>query len=362
MFLIRISVFLIILFVPLIASGQSSQSGNFEMVKVADGVYAAIRTEPPGLTVNGNSVFIINDDDVVVVDTTLTPGTAKEELAALRKLTSKPVKYVINTHWHDDHIMGNQVYRDAFPGVEFIAHTATRDYLPTTGLSNRKGAMSEQGYPGFIAFLKQQLQENKSVFGGPMDEEERTTYASDIKIAERYMTENPGVEIVLPTITLEDRLTLHRGNRVIDVRYLGRGHTSGDIVVHLPKEGIVIAGDLVIWPVPYVGNPQSHPGEWSATLEKLMALNPTTIVPGHGPVLHDNAYLKLMSRLFTSMKQQVEAAVARGETLEQTRKSVNLDEFQKLFAGDSRIRKSIFSNYIKGSGVAAAFSDASTKK
>jgi glyoxylase-like metal-dependent hydrolase (beta-lactamase superfamily II) len=362
MFLIRISLLLIILLVPLVASGQLGQSGNFEMVKVADGVYAAIRTEPPGLTVNGNSIFILNDDDVVVVDTTLTPGTAKEELAVLRKLTSKPVKYVINTHWHDDHIMGNQVYRDAFPGVEFIAHTATRDYLPTTGLSNRKGALSEQGYPGFIAFLKQQLQENKSVFGGPMDEEERTTYASDIKIAERYMAENPGVEIVLPTITLEDRLTLHRGNRVIDVRYLGRGHTSGDIVVHLPKEGIVIAGDLVIWPVPYVGNPQSHPGEWSATLEKLMALNPTTIVPGHGPVLHDNAYLKLTSRLFASMQQQAEAAVARGETLEQTRKSVNLDEFQKLFAGDSRIRKSIFSNYIKGSGVAAAFSDASTKK
>src|SRR5882672_1607139 len=135
-----ISLFLIILFVPLIASGQSSQSGNFEQVKVADGVYAAIRTEPPGLTVNCNSVFIVNDDDVVVVDTNLTPVTAKEELAALRKLTSKPVRYVINTHWHDDHLMGNQVYRDAFPGVEFIAHNATLAYLPTTGLSNRKGA------------------------------------------------------------------------------------------------------------------------------------------------------------------------------------------------------------------------------
>ena len=358
----RISLFLIILFVPLIVSGQSSQLGNFEMVKVADGVYAAIRTEPPGLTVNGNSVFIVNDDDVVVVDTTLTPGTAKEELAALRKLTSKPVRYVINTHWHDDHLMGNQVYRDAFPGVEFIAHAATRDYLPTTGLSNRKGAMSEQGYPGFIAFLKKQLQENQSVFGGPMDDEERATYASDIKIAERYMAENPGVEIVLPTITLANQLTLHRGNRVIDIRYLGRGHTSGDLVVHLPKEGILISGDLVIWPVPYVGDPQSHPGEWGATLEKLMGLNATNVVPGHGPVLHDNTYIKLMTRLFASMKQQVEAAVARGETLEQTRKSVNLDEFQKLFAGESRMRRNIFSNYVRGAGIAAAFSDASTKK
>ena len=332
------------------------------MVKIADGVYAAIRTEPPGLTVNGNSVFIINDDDVVVVDTTLTPGTAKEELAALRKLTSKPVKYVINTHWHDDHIMGNQVYRDAFPGVEFIAHTATLEYLPTTGLSNRKGAMSEQGYPGFIAFLKEQLQSNKSVFGGPMDDEEKTTLASDIKIAERYMAENPAVEIVLPTITLDNRLTLHRGQRVIDIRFLGRGHTSGDIVVHLPKEGIVIAGDLVMFPVPYVGSPQSHPGDWSVTLQKLLELNATTIVPGHGPILHDDAYVKLMSRLFASLKEQVEGAVARGETLEQTRKSVDLDEFQKLFVGNSRMRRSIFGNYVKGAGIAAAFADATTKK
>ena len=93
-----------------------------------------------------------------------------------------------------------------------------------------------------------------------------------------------------------------------------------------------------------------------------MGLNPAKIVPGHGPVLHDNSYIKLMTRLFASMKQQVEAAVARGETLEQTRKSVNLDEFQKLFAGESRIRRNVFSNYVKGAGLAAAFIDASTKK
>src|SRR6185503_20486291 len=89
---------------------------NFKIVKVGNGVYAAIRTEPPGLTVNANIVFIVNDDDVVVVDTTLTPGTARETIAALKRITNKPVRYVINTHWHDDHIMGNQAYREAFPG------------------------------------------------------------------------------------------------------------------------------------------------------------------------------------------------------------------------------------------------------
>jgi cyclase len=359
MLLARVCLCALMLFSPLIVSGQT---GNFELVKVADGVYAAIRREPPGLTVNANSVLIINEQDVIVVDTTLTPGTAKELLAALRRLTNKPVKYVVNTHWHDDHIMGNQVFRDAFPGVEFIAHARTREYLPTTGLANRKQAMAEGGYPSFIAFLRKQLEKNESVFGGPMNEEERTTYASDIKIAEAYMAENPNVEIVLPTITLEDRLTLHRGSRTIEILYPGRGHTSGDIVVHLPREGVLITGDLVVSPVPYVGNPQSHPGDWSQTLDKLIALHPTAIIPGHGPILHDDSYLKLMARLFASIKQQVDAALARGETLEQTRKSVNLDEFRKLFAGDSRMRRDIFGSYVVGPAIDAAFNDASAKR
>ena len=109
---------------------RRAQTGDFKVTKVAENVYVALRTEPPGLTVNANSVFIINDNDVVVVDTTLTPGSAMEVLSALRKLTNKPVKYVINTHWHDDHVMGNQAFLKAYPGVKFIAHAATRDYLP----------------------------------------------------------------------------------------------------------------------------------------------------------------------------------------------------------------------------------------
>ena len=358
MSLIRLFVIALVLLSPLIVRGQEN---NFELAKVGDGVYAAIRKEPPGLTVNGNSTFIINDDYVVVVDTTLTPGTAKEEIAALRKLTTKPVKYVINTHWHDDHIMGNQAYRDAYTAVEFIAHANTHDYLPATGLNNRKQAMSEQGYPGFIAALKSRLAKNESVFGGPMDEEERATYASDVKIAERYMAENPPVEIVLPTITFTDRLTLHSGKRVIDIRYLGRGHTSGDIVVYLPNERIVVAGDLVMAPVPYVGSPQSHPADWSKTLEKLLALDPATIIPGHGPVLRDQSYVKSLVKLFASIADQVQAAVARGETLEQTRKSVHLTELQQLFAGNSRMRKLIFMNYVAGGGVEAAYLDATSK-
>ncbi len=348
------------LLILLLCSSVLAVEPRFKIVKVAKDVYAAIRTEPPGLTVNANSIFIINKDHVVVVDTTLTPGTARETIAALKSLTNKPVKYVINTHWHDDHIMGNQVYRQTFPGVEFIAHIKTREYLPTTGLANRKAALSEQGYRGFISMLKDSLTKNQSLFGGPMDDEERAGYAGTLEIAERYMAENPGVEIVLPTTTVEDQMTLRRGGRTIEIHYFGRGHTSGDLVVYLPKEKVVIAGDLVMSPVPYVGSPQSHPGEWSKALDKIIELHPRQIVPGHGPVLQDDSQLKTMSRLFATIDEQVKAGVKRGEKLDQIRKAINLDSFRETLAGNSRMKKIIFRSYVVGPAVKAAYLDATT--
>jgi glyoxylase-like metal-dependent hydrolase (beta-lactamase superfamily II) len=194
-----------------------------------------------------------------------------------------------------------------------------------------------------------------------MDQEERDTYQSSAEIAERYMAENPKVQIVLPTTTVQDRLTLQRGKRTIDIRYFGRGHTSSDLVVYLPKEQIVITGDLVVWPVPYVGSPQSHPGDWSKTLDQILMLHPKTIVPGHGPVLRDDSQVKEMSKLFSTIDQQVREAVKRGETLDQIHKTLNLDSFRDYFAGNSRIRKLIFRNYVAGPAVDAAYLDATSK-
>jgi glyoxylase-like metal-dependent hydrolase (beta-lactamase superfamily II) len=352
----RLCLLVLILSTPLVAFGQSEK---FEMVKVADGVYAAIRREPPGFAVESNSVLIICDQDAVVVDAQSNAASTKEVLAAFRKLTTKPVKYVINTHWHDDHVIGNQVYADAFPGVEFIAHARTRAYLPTTGMANRK-KWHEDGLSQFVEQLRSLVRENKNLRGEALTEEERASYLSDIALGEGYMTVPSGFQPVLPTITLEDRLTLHHGGRTIEIRYLGRGHTSGDLVVDLPDERIVVAGDLVVWPVPFIGGDQSHVGDWGATLERLRALGPQVIIPGHGAIMRDDSYVQLLVRLMNSMKQQVESAVARKETLEQTRKNVNLDELRKSFAGDSRMKNMLFDVYVVGPGVESAFRDATT--
>jgi cyclase len=133
------------------------------------------------------------------------------------------------------------------------------------------------------------------------------------------------------------------------------------LVIHLPSEGVLITGDLVVWPIPLIGS-TSYPAAYSATIEKLLTLPANIIVPGHGPVMRDQEYIKLLSRLLISLKEQTAAAVARGETLEQTRKSVDLTEFRRLLAGDSTLKRILFGDYVSGAGVAAAFREATMKQ
>jgi glyoxylase-like metal-dependent hydrolase (beta-lactamase superfamily II) len=339
------------------ASNSALGNGNrgFDVEKLADGVYAVMRREPAGLAVHANNLFIVNEDDVVVVDTSQSLALTKEIIAALRKITTKPVKFVINTHWHDDHYIGNQVYREAFPGVEFIAHAATLTDYPADGVPNRQ--QMKAGIPPLLAKVKELLQQNKNLAGQDLTAEERAAFESDIEWAERYLQEVPTADVILPSIAVTDRLTFTRGKRTIEIRSVGPGHSQADLIVHLPADNIVIAGDLVIWPIPLAGL-KSSIGGWVTALQRIRDLKPAVIVPGHGPLMRDDAYLEQMQGVFRSLKQQVDAAVARGETLEQVRKSVDLADWRATFAAGSQLRAFLFDYYVTGPGVAAAFREA----
>jgi glyoxylase-like metal-dependent hydrolase (beta-lactamase superfamily II) len=125
------------LFVTLAALGPAHarppEPKPYDIVQLAEGVYGFVWRNPAQDPIESNALFIVNDRDVVVVDAGILPSSARRMAAALRQLTSKPVRYVINTHWHDDHHQGNEVYRDLWPQVEFIAHRDTRtDILDKT--------------------------------------------------------------------------------------------------------------------------------------------------------------------------------------------------------------------------------------
>lgn len=352
-----------ILLIALVAgflTQPANPATNFDVQKLADNVYAVVRKDPPGLMVDANNVFVIKDDYVAVVDSNGAPAITREVLAALRRITNKPVHYVVNTHYHDDHIRGNQVYRDAFPGVEFVAHPFARDYLPAQGAANRRAFLKDA--PIFAGQIRQLLKEGTNLVGGEISEEERISLSNDVALADVVLRDGASAETVLPTITVDDHLTLPGKGPVVEIRHPGKGHTAADLIVFLPAERIVVTGDLVVWPIPLVGDPQSHIGAWSGTLNAIRALKPVAVVPGHGPVLRNDEYLFTLETMFASIRQQAAAAVARGESIQQARKTINLDEFRDKLAGQSPVRKLLFSNYVAQPAVASAFREASAAR
>lgn len=333
-----------------LAAAEAPTQPGFRIETLAPGVHAAIRTDPPGLMVDANCLFIVNDTDVVVVDA---PEASAELIAALRKLTDKPVSYLVNTHWHDDHVIGNAAWRAAYPGLRFIAHPSLRDYLPGTGAKNRAGMIA--GAPQAAAQMQAQLDQGKNLAGEPISAEERTSYASDIALVAHYMKVVPGTADVLPELGTAGDLVLQRGQRRIEIRRAGRGHTESDLVVWLPQERILASGDLVVWPVPLVGGEQSHVNDWSASQDALLALNPARIVPGHGPVQQDQSYLHQLRDLFADISRRTADARRQGLDLAAARKAVNLDDWRQRFAGDSPVRNALFRMYVIGPGVQSAW-------
>jgi cyclase len=330
---------------------------NFDVEEIGRGVYAVIRGEPQGLANHSNAMFIVGDSDVIVVDAQFTRLATQEVIGALRTITRLPVAYVINTHWHDDHVFGDQVYADSFPGVRFVAQSNTRDALATAAVENR--ANQWKYGPAAMLHYDSLVRAGKGEDGALMTESEKAAQSSGLRIFNQYLSEASGFRAIPPTVTFEQQLTLSRGGRRIEVRYLGRGHTRGDAIVYLPDDGIVATGDLVVAPIPLAFG--SFIGDWISDLAQIRALKARVIVPGHGPVFRDDAYLALLERMFRAVKDQVADAVAKGSTLDDVKKSVTLDPYQSIFAGADPWKRHLFHQFFLTPAIAAAFQETTAK-
>lgn len=334
-------------------TNRSPGAPGFDVRPVADGVYAVIRREPLGLANHANDLFIIGDENVIVVDAAFTLEATVEVRDALRRLTDKPVRWVVTTHWHDDHTFGNQVWREAYPGVEFIAQARTAEDLAGVAVENRKGQV--EGGPGALESFREMLAAGKRASGEPLSADERAAYESTIAIAQRYLDEMPRFVMVPPTVTFTDSLTLHQGNRIVQILHPGLGVTRGDAVVYLPAEDVLAAGDLVDHPFPFAYG--SHVAAWIESLERLEALQPRIIVPGHGPVLSGTSHLRTLEALLTSVRDQTRDARARGRTVEQAQAEVHLDDFRGALGAERGMGRYLFDSLFMRPAVAAAYRD-----
>ena len=311
-------------------AGLAAQTGPLRTVRLAEGVHAVLRHNDVADPSDANSTIIVNEHDVIVVDANIVASSSRRVIAEIRKLTDKPVRYVINTHAHSDHHYGNQAYREAWPGVEFIAHAATRDEILATDIPSFDRNRDVE-YPKAMAAMRDMLARGTSSTGAPLTEAQMSSLRHSLVVHEWYLKESSTFRPLPPTLTFGDSLVLHRGDRTIVVRHLGRANTRGDVIVHLPRERILATGDIVVSPIPFAFG--SFLGDWTAVLKQLQQYPTDVIVPGHGELQRDWTYVRRVDSLFTATLARVRTAAATGAPLDSVRARVTLEDFRARFAG-----------------------------
>jgi cyclase len=326
----------------------------FHVEQLGAGVYAIIRHDPTAFANNANSLVVIGDSGVLVVDAQYTQKATRQTIAAIRKLTALPVRFVVNTHWHDDHVAGNQVYRDTFPDVLFVSHENTRRDLATVGAENRKGTVEVA--PSYTARLARLMRAGLGWDSTAIVPNERLALESTISITRDYLADAPTFRETLADLTFTSKLEIHLGRRTVEVRYFGRANTAGDAVVIVPDQRVVATGDLVVHPVPFAFN--SYISEWIPALDALMALHAAAYVPGHGPVLRDTLYIGSVRRMLARVRDETRAAVARGDSLGQARKQITLADERDRVAGSDKWLRLLFRVFFLDPAVERAFAEA----
>ncbi len=283
---------------------------KYEVEKVATDIFVLKPIISDYRWVTSNIVVIVNENDLLVVDSGLLPDAANEAIKEIREISSKPIRNLVNTHWHGDHWQGNEAFEKAYPRIQFIATEQGKKSIEENGLVWAKKLYIKY-FELSIANYDKAIAE-KSLDGKTLSDVE----LADLKTATaQFRQDLEGIrrlKPVLPNITFSDKLVITKGSREIQLLYLGIGNTSGDAVVYLPKEKIVIAGDLVVHPSPYESGMFSP--EWLETSQKLAALDFEILIPGHGEVQHNKDYLNFLNSLFEEIIKQVKYAYKNGTT------------------------------------------------
>ena len=273
-------------------------SAHFELHELADGVFAAIHRE--GGAAQSNAGIIDLGDQILVFDTFIAPAAAADLREAIEALLSRPVSGLINSHYHNDHIWGNQ----AFPSdVPIISTIKTRELITTLGADEHRwfAAHSQERLDALISQLDQEK-----------DEAGRRLTSYSITYYRTILEALPELQIRLPNVTFVDQMNFHGSRRVSHLICYGGGHTPSDSILYLPEERIIFMGDLLFTGT-HIYLPDGDPDEIRRTLSRIMQLPAETIVPGHGR-LGNAGDVKKMIRYIDRLETLVEEGMRKGMT------------------------------------------------
>ena len=301
-------------------TATTTEAVHFAFTEVVPGVYHAQGASD--LVVGSNAGVVVNEADVLLVDSHISPAAANALVEDLRSITDKPVRYAVNTHWHFDHAHGNQVYP---PEVEIISHEATRAAI-AAGRSN-----SGRSYELFVGSIPGRIARMEAILDTLSDATARTELEATLEAQRTYYGQLQEVVPTPPNTTLSERLTLFRGGREIQFHFLGRAHTEGDVIVYLPDDRVIITGDMLTGGLPYMGD--GYVDEWIETLERVKALDFDWIIPGHGAPYRERERIDHLQAYLRDLWDQSVALHAEGVSAEDAATRVDLTAHADNFDG-----------------------------
>jgi cyclase len=314
----------------------------FDIKPIADGVYAAIAK--PAYKVNCNAAIILLGDSVLVVDTHSKPSAARALIEQVKKITDKPVRYVVNTHFHWDHYQGNEAYPSSWPaGVEIISSEATRANIEQRGVPRVKHE---------IITMPQEIEKLKAELAKASDPKQKDEIQKNLQQAEAYLAELKSMQVTLPTMTFDRSLILHRKARTVEIFWLGNAHTNGDIWIYLPKEKVLVTGDALHGWTPFMGD--SYPYDWIQTLDAAEKLDFDQVLGGHGDVMQGKQKFELWKQYFRDLLDETARSYSAGASLEDAQKQISEILIAKYAAKfDPNFPKSVVANITKAYQVIA---------
>lgn len=278
------------------------KSKHFQLQRLADGVYAAVASERGYAICNAG--IIDTGDRTIVFDTFISPEATKDLLRAAKRLTPQNNIRVVNSHYHNDHIRGNQVFP---PDVDILSTATTFEGIAHKEPEEIK--WEKENIPKAIVDTKSKLRMEK-------DPKRRHDLALSIVYYEAIMKSHPKLKTRLPNITFEGSLTIHGTRRQVELLTLA-GHTTSDLVLYLPDEKIAFMSDLLfVNNHPYLAG--CSPKRWRKSLREIGKLGVQTLVPGHGPV-GSPSDLSLLDQYIQTLESIARNMVKMGKSPEEVR-------------------------------------------
>jgi glyoxylase-like metal-dependent hydrolase (beta-lactamase superfamily II) len=274
------------------------ESKHFRLEQLAEGVYAVIHIA--GGSAIGNAGIVDLGDRTLVYDSLFTPQAGQDLRTAAEVLTGRPVDALINSHWHNDHIWGNQAFGAE---TDIISDEETRRMIIAT--------RGHGAYDAFMAAAEANLESTRAALEAEQDEGQRRQFALWVDYHQSVVDIKPILKIRAPNLTFAGQLTFHGTDRLAHLITYAGGHTESDAVLFLPQEGIAFMSDLLfIEHQPYLGG--GDPDRMLQILDQVAALNPKLVVPGHGPVGGPDA-LQGMRQYIHTLVGMASDMVADGE-------------------------------------------------